>query len=89
MQNTVARSLCINHYGFKCQVCEFDFEKKFGEIGKNFIHVHHVVDISTIGSEYELDPIVDLKPVCPNCHAVLHKKRPSYNINELKSFIIN
>lgn len=88
-RNTVARSLCINHYGFKCQVCEFDFEKKFGEIGKNFIHVHHVVDISTIGSEYELDPIVDLIPVCPNCHAMLHKKKPAYKIDELKLLLID
>jgi 5-methylcytosine-specific restriction protein A len=88
-RNTVARSLCIKHYGFKCQVCEFDFEKRFGEIGRNFIHVHHVVDISTIGSEYELDPILDLIPVCPNCHSMLHKKKPAYKIEELKTFINN
>jgi predicted restriction endonuclease len=86
-RNTVARSLCIEHYGFKCQVCEFDFEKRFGEIGRNFIHVHHIVDISTIGSEYELDPILDLIPVCPNCHSMLHKKKPAYKIEELKSII--
>ena len=86
-RNTVARSLCIEHYGFKCQICEFNFEKRFGEIGKNFIHVHHVVDISTIGSEYELDPILDLIPVCPNCHSMLHKKKPAYKIDELKELI--
>lgn len=84
-RNTIARSLCIKHYGFKCQVCNFDFEKKFGEIGKNFIHVHHVVDISTIGSEYELNPILDLIPVCPNCHSMLHKKKPAFKIDELKA----
>lgn len=88
-RNTVARSLCIKHYGFKCQVCQFDFEKKFGEIGKNFIHVHHVVDISSIGSEYELNPILDLIPVCPNCHSMLHKKKPAFKIDELKALFLD
>lgn len=61
-----------------------NFEKKYGEIGSNFIHVHHDVEISTIGEEYEIDAINDLKPVCPNCHAMLHKRKPAYRIEELK-----
>jgi len=47
------------------------------------------VDISSIGSEYELNPILDLIPVCPNCHSMLHKKKPAYKIDELKSFILD
>jgi 5-methylcytosine-specific restriction protein A len=31
------------------------------------------VPISTIGKEYLLDPVKDLVPVCPNCHAMLHR----------------
>jgi 5-methylcytosine-specific restriction protein A len=46
----------------------------YGELGKNFIHVHHVIEISTIKKEYEIDYKTDLMPVCPNCHAMLHKK---------------
>jgi len=86
-RNPVARQKCIEHYGIVCQVCNFNFEKVYGDIGKNFIHVHHNIDISTIGNEYSVDPIKDLIPVCPNCHSMLHKKRPAYLINELKKMI--
>jgi len=88
-RNPKARQECINHYGYNCQICNFDFEKVYGEIGKDFIHVHHVVDILTIGENYKVDPIKDLIPVCPNCHAMLHKKRPAYTPQELKQIINN
>ena len=86
-RNPKARQKCIDHHGYSCAVCEFDFEEKYGEIGKNFIHVHHLIEISTISEEYEIDPIKDLKPVCPNCHAMIHKKKPAYTIEEVKSFL--
>lgn len=86
-RNVTARNKCIEHYGYKCQVCDFDFKKEYGEIGKGFVHVHHVVDISIISAQYVLNPILDLIPVCPNCHAMLHKKKPSLTIEELKIII--
>jgi len=79
-----ARNACIKHYGYSCSVCSFDFEKQYGEIGKNFIHVHHLTEISSIGESYEIDPIKDLRPVCPNCHAMIHRKKPLLSIEELK-----
>jgi len=86
-RNPEARQKCIKHYGAICQVCKFSFEKSYGEIGKDYIHVHHLKPLSEIGEEYELDPIKDLRPVCANCHSMLHRKKPSYTINELKSII--
>ena len=86
-RNPLARKKCIEHYGLNCQVCDFSFEKKFGDLGKSFIHVHHKIDVSIIGNEYSIDPITDLVPVCPNCHSMLHKKRPAYSIEELKQII--
>ena len=68
-----ARAKCIEHYGTRCLVCGFDFEETFGELGKDFIHVHHLKNLASIGKEYQVDPIKDLRPVCPNCHAMLHK----------------
>jgi hypothetical protein len=84
-RNPIARKKCIEHYGAKCAVsnCGFDFEKLYGDIGKGFIHVHHLTQLSDIGQGYEVDPIKDLRPVCPNCHAMLHQKNPPYTINEL------
>jgi len=86
-RNSQARKECIEHYGYICQICDFDFEKVYGDIGKGFIHVHHIVDISTIGENYKIDPIKDLIPVCPNCHAMLHKRKPAYSIKEIKDLI--
>ncbi|MGE7811251.1 HNH endonuclease [Lysinibacillus capsici] len=68
-------------------VCNFNFKRVFGEIGKEFIHVHHEIEISTIGEEYEINPLTDLKPICPNCHAMLHKRKPPYSIDELREIV--
>ena len=59
-----------------CSICGFDFEKNYGELGKGFIHVHHIVPVSKIGPNYIIDPVKDLIPVCPNCHAMLHRTDP-------------
>ncbi|MCK7546225.1 HNH endonuclease [Marinobacter bryozoorum] len=82
-RNPVARSICIEHYGCSCVVCGFDFEQKYGDIGKGFIHVHHLRELASIGTEYQVDPLKDLRPVCPNCHAMLHRRRPAFSIEEL------
>ena len=72
-RNQKARRECVAKKGYQCLVCGRDFEATYGEIGKNFIHVHHLTPISTIGKEYELNVDTDLVPVCPNCHRVIHK----------------
>ena len=82
-----ARRKCIEFYGANCQVCGLNFEKTYGEAGKDFIHVHHLKQISEIGKIYQVNPIQDLRPVCPNCHAIIHKRKPSYTIEEVKSFL--
>jgi len=83
-RNPEARKRCLSHYGYSCQICEFNFEENFGELGKGFIHVHHINQISEIGAEYEIDPIKDLIPVCPNCHAMIHTKSPAFKIDAIK-----
>jgi len=86
-RNPVAREKCLNHYGYKCSVCEFTFADYYGTIGKDFIHVHHLTQIATVKKAYSVDPIEDLRPVCPNCHAMLHRRVPALTIDELKSMI--
>jgi len=84
-RNPLAREKCIQHYGLNCSVCGFNFQDIFGKIGEGFIHVHHLKELSKVGKEYNVDPIEDLRPVCPNCHAMLHQKIPVYSIEELKN----
>jgi 5-methylcytosine-specific restriction enzyme A len=86
-RNGVARTLCIKHFGAQCAVCGLDFGRRYGEIGVGFIHVHHLLEISSIGMEYKVNPITDLRPVCPNCHAMLHQRRPAYSIDDLRGII--
>jgi 5-methylcytosine-specific restriction enzyme A len=86
-RNQIAREKCIEHYGYRCSVCGFGFEEFYGEIGKEYIHVHHVVPISEIGQQYVVDPIRDLRPVCANCHGMLHRGERVMKINELKDII--
>lgn len=87
-RNSEARAICIKKYGASCSVCNFDFGKKFGEIGVGFIHVHHLKPLSEIRKGYKLNPVEDLRPVCPNCHAMLHQRKPEpYTIEELKAVL--
>jgi len=86
-RNSKARELCVKHWKEICAVCEFDFEKAYGEIGKGFIHVHHLTPVAKIGKTYQIDPIKDLIPVCPNCHSIIHKKEPPFTIEEMKNIL--
>jgi predicted HNH restriction endonuclease len=78
-----ARQKCIDYYGLNCSVCNFNFGKVFGQLGEGFIHVHHLCPISEIAAEYEVDPVKDLRPVCPNCHAMIHRRSPPLSIEEI------
>ena len=79
-----ARKACIQHHGLNCAVCGFNFETTYGPLGEDFIHVHHIVPIGVIGTEYSVDPIKDLIPICPNCHAMIHRENPTLTIEEMK-----
>jgi 5-methylcytosine-specific restriction enzyme A len=86
-RNSYARAACISHHGVRCRVCDVDLGERFGKLAKGFIHVHHVVPIATIGREYEVDPLKDLVPVCPTCHAVLHLRAPPLLVDEARELL--
>ena len=86
-RNSVARRNCISHFGATCGVCGFRFGICYGPSADGYIHVHHLRPLSEIGSEYVIDPVADLVPVCPNCHAVIHLRNPPYSISEVREMI--
>ena len=88
-RNPVNRQLCLMANGYTCKICGFDFEKKYGDLGHHFIHVHHIEMVSSHDEEYYLNPESDLIPVCPNCHAMLHKETPPLHPDELRKVIQN
>lgn len=84
-----ARQRCIDKHGTTCVICGFSFHAFYGPVADGFIHVHHLRPLSEIGGEYEINPAEDLRPVCPNCHAVLHRRVPAYSIEDVRTFLAN
>ena len=83
-----ARAACLKHFGYRCGVCDLLFEERYGKLGRNFIHIHHLKPFALTDGAYRLYPIKDLRPVCPNCHAMLHRAKKVLSIKELRTKII-
>lgn len=86
-RNPVYRKLCLDHFGSFCQICGEDLEKKYGSIASGLIEVHHIEPVSEYTNPKVINPISDLVPVCPNCHAILHRRKPAYTPEEIKEMI--
>lgn len=82
-----ARDACVRHHGLDCVVCGFNFQRTFGVLGERFIHVHHLVPVAASQGEREIDPMRDLVPVCPNCHAMIHRVAPPLEIEQLRELL--
>ncbi|VXB41096.1 Restriction endonuclease [Arthrobacter sp. 9AX] len=83
-----ARRVCLAFHGTSCAACGFSFEVSYGDSGAGFIHVHHQVPPAMLGRGYQLDPIADLVPLCPNCHAMAHLGVTSpRTVSELRGMI--
>jgi len=84
-RNPSNRRAAIKIHGLKCSACGFDFEKTYGELGKDFIEVHHVKPLHSLEEEVKINPQSDLACVCSNCHRMIHRQRDRVlAINELK-----
>jgi hypothetical protein len=86
-RNQEARRQCIAHYGATCVVCGFNFADTYGPVAEGLIHVHHITPLADIGAEYQVNPITDLVPVCPNCHAVIHWGGVTRTIAEVQALL--
>lgn len=88
-RNPVARALCIEHYRSRndgrlvCIVCSFNFAEVYGKLGDGFIHVHHLNPISEAKASRVVSPAVDLVPVCPNCHSMIHRGGENRSVAKL------
>jgi hypothetical protein len=83
------RRACIALKGYRCSVCGLDFGEMYGKVGDGFIHVHHLKPLSAPKQGHAVDPETDLVPICPNCHAMLHRKNPPYSPALLQRVILN
>ena len=81
------RRRCIAAHGTNCCVCGFNFGAVYGTVAEGFIHVHHLRPLGEVREAHAVDPVADLRPVCPNCHAVLHRRDPVFSIEELRDLL--
>lgn len=84
-----ARDACIAARGTNCCICGFNFEARYGTIARGYIHVHHLRPLSECVGNYNVDPVTDLLPVCPNCHAVLHLGGRCRTIDEVRALLLD
>lgn len=74
----------IRHNGrVFCEICNFDFSRKYGEVGKDFIEAHHKKPISKMDLD-DVTRIEDFIMVCSNCHSMLHRGTDWLSHEELK-----
>lgn len=84
-RSKINRDKALKIHGYSCCICNINFKESYGEIGEGFIHIHHVKPLYELDSEVVIDPINDLVPVCPNCHAIIHRKKNNVlSIEEMK-----
>ena len=90
-RNSKVVRLAKNNFKLKygklfCEVCKFDFEKKYGKVGSDFIEAHHTIPVSEMG-ENQLTSPDDFAMLCANCHRMAHKKRPWLSMKQLNKLI--
>lgn len=82
------RKKAIQIHGTRCMVCDFDFEEAYGELGKDFIEVHHTKPLSSLEEEIVVNPKEDLVCLCSNCHRMIHRsKNKILSVEELKEIM--
>lgn len=86
-RDRAARKKCIQHHGASCFACDISFGDYYGPRMSGFIHVHHLIPLSGNDKSREVDPIRDLRPVCPNCHAVIHSAIPPLTVDQVRSLM--
>ncbi len=86
-RNPINRELCLHRKGYSCAICGMNFYDTYGEIGKNYIEVHHTTPVSMMGEGYQLDIDRDMVPLCSNCHSMVHRRKPPFTIDGIKASI--
>lgn len=70
------RLLCLEIHGDRCAACGIDPGSIYQGV-PSIIEVHHLEPLHELGGvPRPYDPRTDLVPLCPNCHAAVHKTKP-------------
>lgn len=86
-RNPLNRAACIMAHGSRCFVCGTSLEETYGPVASGYIQVHHLTRVADMGPSYVIHPSRDLIPVCPNCHAIMHRRTPPYSPGEVREML--
>lgn len=86
-RSAAARQACLQYHGFSCAACGETLRQKYRGLPVHIIHVHHEEPLSSVEGSRSVDPRRDLKPVCPNCHAVIHSRTPPYSVIDVAAMV--
>jgi len=76
-------------HGYRCAACDLSLGERYGPYADGLIHVHHVQPVSTYATPRRINPAIDLIPLCPNCHAVIHRgKTKTLTVDELRAMLV-
>ena len=81
------RAAAIAVWGTGCRACGFDCGARYGDVAAGFIEVHHTIPVSDLEPDTVVDPARDLIPLCPNCHAVVHRRDPPFSVDEVREML--
>lgn len=88
-RNPKLRRQALAIHGYRCLGCDLEMSERYGPYAKGLIHVHHVQPVSTYEAPKTIDPSVDLVPLCPNCHAVIHRhKVRTLSVAEVRAMVM-
>lgn len=82
------RAAALAIHGHACMACGADLGERYGAPASGLIEVHHTTPVSELGASYIIDPKKDLVPLCPNCHAVAHRRSPPYSVDEIRMLMM-
>ena len=85
-RDPVARRRCLQAKGYTCEVCEFNFEDEYGEIGRSYVEVHHTKPLSK-GKRTYSNIHDELIVVCSNCHSMIHRRKEPYSPDEIRNML--
>lgn len=85
----VNREACIQLKGSRCSVCDFDFAENYGHLGINYIEIHHIKSVASLGADYRINVATELEPLCSNCHAMTHREEPPMSIERLRQIVLD
>lgn len=81
------RSMAISLHGTSCIVCGFSFRAFYAGLAGDYVEIHHLDPVSTMGGPRVVDPRTELVPLCANCHRAAHRRWPPFSPEELRTAV--